>query len=79
MKVKGRLLDEKEFGEIVVRTNPDGSQVFLKDVARLELGTMLYNSIGRHNGGPAAVIAIYQIPGTNALEVATASRRRWTS
>ena len=70
VKVKGRLLDENEFGNIVVRSNPDGSQVFLKDVARLELGTMLYNSIGRHNGGPAAVIAVFQIPGTNAIDVA---------
>ena len=70
VKTQGRLLNEAEFGNIVVRSNPDGSQVFLKDVARLELGTMLYNSIGRHNGGPAAVIAVFQIPGTNALEVA---------
>ena len=67
VKTQGRLLNEEEFGNIVVRTNPDGSQVFLKDVARLELGTMLYNSIGRHNSGPAAVIAVFQIPGTNAL------------
>ena len=70
VKVKGRLLDENEFGNIVVRSNPDGSQVFLKDVARLELGTMLYNSIGRHDSKPAAVIAVFQIPGTNAIDVA---------
>ena len=70
VKTQGRLLNEEEFGNIVVRSNPDGSQVFLKDVARLELGTMLYNAIGRHNGVPAAVIAVFQIPGTNALEVA---------
>src|SRR5512136_2153811 len=70
VRTQGRLLNEQEFGNIVVRSNPDGSQVFLKDVARLELGTMLYNAIGRHNGGPAAVIAVFQIPGTNALEVA---------
>ena len=70
VKTKGRLLNEEEFGDIVVRSNPDGSQVFLKDVARLELGTMLYNSIGRHDSGPAAVIAVFQIPGTNALQVA---------
>ena len=70
VKTKGRLLNEEEFGNIVVRSNPDGSQVLLKDVARLELGTMLYNSIGRHNSGPAAVIAVFQIPGTNALQVA---------
>jgi AcrB/AcrD/AcrF family len=75
VKTKGRLLDEKEFGDIVVRTNPDGSQVFLKDVARLELGTMLYNSIGRHNSGPSAVIAVFQIPGTNALQVAESIKK----
>ena len=52
-------------------TAEDGSQVRLKDVARLELGTMLYNAIGRHNSQPAAVLAIYQIPGSNALDVAS--------
>src|SRR5262245_28718987 len=75
VRTQGRLLDEKEFGDIVVRSNPDGSQVFLKDIARLELGTMLYNSMGRHNGGPAAVIAVFQIPGTNALAVADAIKK----
>jgi hydrophobic/amphiphilic exporter-1 (mainly G- bacteria), HAE1 family len=70
VRTQGRLLNEEEFGQIVVRTNPDGSQVFLKDVARLELGTMLYNAIGRHDAKPAAVIAVFQIPGTNALQVA---------
>ena len=44
--------------------------MLLKDVARLELGTQLYNAIGRHDGKPSAVIAVFQIPGTNALEVA---------
>ena len=70
VRTKGRLLDEKEFGDIVVRSNPDGSQVFLRDVARLELGTQLYNAVGRHDAKPAAVIAVFQIPGTNALAVA---------
>jgi len=70
VKTQGRLLDEQEFGDIILRTMPDGSQVRLKDVARLELGTMLYNAIGRHDGHPAAVLAIYQIPGSNALDVA---------
>jgi HAE1 family hydrophobic/amphiphilic exporter-1 len=72
VRTQGRLLDEKQFGDIVVRSNPDGSQVFLKDVARLELGTQLYNSMGRHNAKPSAVIAVFQIPGTNALQVADA-------
>src|SRR6476469_4877837 len=70
VRTQGRLLDEQEFGEIILRTNPDGSQIRLKDVARLELGTMLYNAVGRHNSQPAAVIAIYQVPGSNALDVA---------
>src|SRR5437773_1803861 len=70
VRTQGRLLGEEEFGNIILRTNPDGSEVRLKDVARLELGTMLYNAIGRHDGTPAAVIAVFQIPGTNAVEVA---------
>ena len=70
VRTKGRLLDENEFGDIILRTNPDGSQVRIKDVARIELGTMLYNAVGRHNGTPSAIIAVYQIPGTNAIEVA---------
>ena len=70
VRTQGRLLNEKEFGDIIVRTNPNGSEVRLKDVARLELGTMLYNAVGRHDRRPAAVIAVFQIPGTNALEVA---------
>jgi HAE1 family hydrophobic/amphiphilic exporter-1 len=70
VRTQGRLFDENEFGDIILRTMPDGSQVRLKDVARLELGTMLYNAIGRHDSKPAAVMAIYQIPGSNALDVA---------
>jgi HAE1 family hydrophobic/amphiphilic exporter-1 len=70
VRTQGRLLNEAEFGNIVVRSNPDGSQVFLRDVARLELGTQLYNAVGRHNQKPSAVIAVFQIPGTNALSVA---------
>src|SRR6187200_2691386 len=70
VRTQGRLLTEEEFGGIIVRSNPDGSQVFLRDVARLELGTQLYNAIGRHDSKPAAVMAIYQIPGSNALDVA---------
>ena len=69
---------KSEFGDIILRTNPDGSQVRLKDVARLELGTMLYNAVGRHDGKPAAVIAVFQIPGhQRARRRRTASRRRW--
>ena len=70
VRTQGRLLNEEEFANIIVRTNPDGSEVRLKDIARLELGTMLYNALGRHDGTPSAVIAVFQIPGTNALDVA---------
>jgi HAE1 family hydrophobic/amphiphilic exporter-1 len=70
VRTQGRLLNEEQFGDIIVRTNPDGSQVRLKDIARIELGTMLYNAVGRHDGKPSAVIAVFQIPGTNALDVA---------
>jgi HAE1 family hydrophobic/amphiphilic exporter-1 len=70
VRTQGRLLNEEEFGNIIIRTNPNGSEVRLKDVARIELGTMLYNAVGRHDGKPAAVIAVFQIPGTNALAVA---------
>jgi len=70
VKTQGRLLNEDEFGEIILRTAADGAQVRLKDVARLELGTMLYNAVGRHDSKPAAVMAVYQVPGSNALAVA---------
>src|SRR5947207_5254360 len=70
VRTQGRLLDADEFGNIILRTLPDGSEVRLKDVARLELGTMLYNAVGRHDTKPAAVIAVFQIPGPNAVQVA---------
>jgi HAE1 family hydrophobic/amphiphilic exporter-1 len=65
---QGRLVTTKEFGEIVVRENPDGSVVRLKDVARIELGAQVYSIVGRLNGRPSAVMAIYQLPGSNALD-----------
>jgi HAE1 family hydrophobic/amphiphilic exporter-1 len=75
VRTQGRLLNEEEFGNIIVRTTSSGAEVRLRDVARLELGTMLYNAVGRHDGKPAAVIAVFQIPGTNALEVAANIKR----
>jgi HAE1 family hydrophobic/amphiphilic exporter-1 len=68
VRAQGRLLSEEEFGNIVVRANPDGSIVRMKDVARVELGAQSYNQIGRLNGNPAAVVAIYQLPGSNAID-----------
>jgi HAE1 family hydrophobic/amphiphilic exporter-1 len=68
IRAQGRLETAEEFGKIVIRANPDGSIVRLKDVGRVELGSETYSIIGRFNGKPSAVLAIYQLPGTNALQ-----------
>jgi multidrug efflux pump len=70
VRAQGRLETPEEFGRIVVRSNPDGSVVRLKDVARIELGTLNYQQSSRMNGQPAAIIAVSQAPGSNALAVA---------
>ncbi len=70
VRTKGRLSTAKEFGNVIVRSNSDGSQVRVKDIARVELGTLSYNAISRLNGGPAAILSIYQLPGANGIEVA---------
>ena len=75
VRAQGRLISEQEFGEIVIRANPDGSIVRLKDVARIDLGTQVYNIRGRLNGKPAANIAVYQLPGTNAIAAAQGARK----
>jgi len=75
VRTQGRLLTSDEFARIIVRANPDGSVVRLGDVARIELGSVLYNAVGRLNGKSAAVIAIYQIPGSNALAVQKAVKK----
>lgn len=66
----GRLTEDTEFGNIVIRTGADGSILRLRDVARIELGSQSYTQVSRVNGGQAALIGIYQLPGANALEVA---------
>jgi len=66
----GRLTSPEEFGEIVIRANPDGSLLRLKEVARIELGAQVYSLSGRLDGKPSAILACYQLPGTNALEAA---------
>src|SRR5215831_15780398 len=72
---QGRLATEEQFGQIVVRANPDGSIVRLKDVARVELGAQVYNLRGRLDGKPAAIIAVYQLPGSNAVAAAKGARK----
>jgi hydrophobic/amphiphilic exporter-1 (mainly G- bacteria), HAE1 family len=68
IKAQGRLETEEEFGKVVLRANTDGSFVRLKDVARVELGSQTYAMSGRLNGKPSAVLALYQLPGTNAIQ-----------
>jgi len=75
VRAQGRLPSAEEFGQVVIRANPDGSILRLKDVARLELGAQTYNLIGRYNGKPAAVVAVYQLPGSNAVKAAAGVRK----
>src|SRR6266498_12151 len=70
LRAQGRLQSPEEFGQVVVRSNPDGSVVRLKDVARIELGAQNYQQIARFTGQPAGIIAVFQAPGSNALAVA---------
>ena len=67
IRAQGRLEDPEEFARIVLRANPDGSLVRLKDVARIELGSQTYAISGRLNGKASAVLALYQLPGSNAI------------
>src|SRR2546425_3504624 len=69
VRAQGRLQTPEEFGQIVVRSNPDGSVVRLKDVARIELGALNYQQRARVNGQPGCIVAIFQTPGSNSLAV----------
>jgi len=70
VRARGRRISPEDFGQIVVRETPDGGIVRVKDVARAELGSQDYSLIGRFNGKPSAVIAVYQLPGSNAVQAA---------
>ena len=70
VRTQGRLATAEEFGNIVLRAKPDGSLVQVKDVGRIDLGAQTYNLKGRFNGEPSAILAFYQLPGTNALDTA---------
>jgi len=72
VRAQGRLISEEEFGEIVIRAQPDGSILRLKDVGRIELGSQVYNMVGRLDGKPSAIVAVYQMPGSNAVAAAKA-------
>ena len=73
---KGRLSSVKDFENIIIRTNPDGSVLRLGDVARLELGAANSDRITRFNGQDAAAVVVYQSPGSNALDTVNAIRKK---
>jgi hydrophobic/amphiphilic exporter-1 (mainly G- bacteria), HAE1 family len=75
VRAPGRLPSAEEFGQIIVRAKSDGGILRLRDVARVELGASNYSVIGRYNGKPAALLAIYQAPGSNAVTTAAAIRK----
>jgi hydrophobic/amphiphilic exporter-1 (mainly G- bacteria), HAE1 family len=75
VRAQGRLTSPEQFGNIVVRENPNGGTVRVRDVARVELGAQFYNLASRLNGRPSAIIALYQLPGSNAVETANSVRQ----
>ena len=71
---QGRLETEEQFGNIVLRAEPNGAYVRVKDVGRVELGSQTYTQTSSFDGKPAAVVAIYQLPGSNAVNAAKGVR-----
>src|ERR1700678_3397790 len=72
---QGRLTSPEQFGDVIVREAPNGGTVRVKDVARVELGTQDYSLMARLNGKPSAAIAVYQLPGTNAVQTVEGVRK----
>jgi len=70
VRAQGRLTTPEEFEQIVVRANPDGGIVRVGDVARVELGAQDYTVVSHMNGKPSAIVAVYQLPGSNAVQAA---------
>jgi hydrophobic/amphiphilic exporter-1 (mainly G- bacteria), HAE1 family len=75
VRAQGRLTTPEEFGDVIVRENTDGSLVRVRDVARVELASLNYAQEGAFNGKPAGIIAVFQLPGSNALDVAAGVRQ----
>ena len=76
LNVKGRLTTPEEFGNIILRVEDEGRILRLSDVARIELGSQNYNVVSRLKGQPTAGIAVYQLPGSNSLDVAKGVKER---
>src|SRR5713226_5983379 len=75
VRARGRRTSAEDFGQIVIRETPDGGIVRVKDVARVELGSQDYSVLGRLSGKPGAIIAAYQLPGSNAVQAADALKK----
>src|SRR6201982_2493876 len=75
VRAQGRMTSPEEFGNIVVRESPTGAIVRVKDVARVELGAQSYNMVSRLDGKAAAIVAAYQLPGSNAVQAANEIRK----
>ena len=75
VRAQGRLASPEEFEQIVVRETPDTGIVRVGDVARVELGSQDYSVSGHLNGKPSAVISLYQLPGSNAVDAAAGVKR----
>ena len=71
INAKGRLISEEEFGNIIVKTGPNGEKTLLKDVARIELGAGSYSLRSLLNNKTAVALPIFQTPGANALQLST--------
>lgn len=76
LKTPGRLQDVKEFENIIIRSNIDGSNVKIKDIAKVELGSQTYQNLGLVNGKPSAVIVISQLPDANIINMSKAVHKK---
>ncbi len=76
LTTKGRLTDPEEFGDIILRADPSGSVLRLRDVARIELGAQVYKGYGEFNNGPGVLLAIYKLSDANSLTVAESVRAK---
>src|SRR5258707_301535 len=72
---QGRLTSPEQFQDVIIRETPDGGIVRVKDVARVELGADDYSIVSRLNGQPAAIVVVYQLPGSNAVQTAAGVRK----
>src|ERR1700687_6208309 len=78
VRAQGRLLSPEDFGQVVLRETSDGGIVRVRDVARVELGAQDYSTLSRLNGKPSSIVAVYQLPGSNAVNAAAGVNKLMT-